>query len=318
MSDFCPQNYFYRVLKCFEISFKNHLINSKKKISGFKFNMKLHRVYFTKKYATGSLAQRYDTLQKYSSQIYSAVMDKYDATLKKNNWQLGGEANEFIPLHTLEKIIKKIFPEKLSFKIKQKKDKVFIRPCAAETINYYINSHFIMTKINLPATNRKLNIDQVPILMHEITHLLDFALNPIIPKIDMKLCKKRMYADMQNWYYELLYTDREIPIEQIENEIKKILRYLSIKDKLLVLKYFKLYLNSEKKAYEATKIYCDKLRTEHCRNLTYDDTYEKKCRIDEKIKLINKIRYEIISEGRKWYKQVICRLRYLNHHTDCA
>ena len=253
--------------------------------------MKIKGINFSTKYAAGSVTDRNGAVQKIRDKIFTNVLNEYPNIIEL-------DASKHLPISVIKEHIKKFLPEKLKINVRRhQQNRDDYKGCLIRHINSNVLvSHYTM---ELPAEKNKFCIDEIPTLMHELTHLLDFAINPQHNNICEKLVKYNLIEKFKKLYEEYFYTDKKISKFKIYRTTKKGIKEMPAEEKLVFLKAIELGLKTEMNAYGCMKKYADTLRIKKQRRICYNSGYYKKLNFEKKLKLIEKMRYKIISNERK-------------------
>ena len=260
--------------------------------------MKIKGINFSPKYSTGSIGERNKTVQKIRDQIFLHVVNQYDSpkVVKDTHVEFGHK--HYIPINSIKKLLKDILPEKLKFNVKKHP------PTDKEnsgSILQHINEHgdiryYTMT---LPSKKNHLYIDDIPSMMHEVNHLLDFAINPQYQNTIRKIFQKDLDKNFEKLFGYTYYTNNIYNKFKIMKKTKQAIKNLSVEDKLIFLKNLELELKTEQNSYNCMDIYVKKLNQYQKRHLHYRQNIYDTYNFEKKIKLVRKMRYEIIKNERK-------------------
>ena len=249
--------------------------------------MKCNGINFSTMYTRGSQKSRNRIIHKMSDNIYVGVIKKYSTS---------SPDKKFISIKEIKDIFRKILPEPLHLNIKKLIKK---NPDADGSIYTLCSDKGIYGyKINIPVKNNLMHIKNIPILMHETTHLLDFAVNTKHNAVFGKFVNNPMFDKVVELYEKFYYTIEDFSRFRIKYETKKLLKDMTNEDKLLALKYLKLNVETEKNAYDATIFYAERLRMLRRDIRGYDGLKSSDFNFRTKIKLLDKMRYKIIKQER--------------------
>ena len=111
-------------------------------------------------------------------------------------------------------------------------------------------------RISLPVENNLFNIIDIPILMHESTHLLDHALNPKINKnLEKTFIYRGLEDDAVDFYSSHLYNPTcfdfisEAKFINFKKQLRNFLSEFLPKDQIVMLNNFRQSLSMEVHAY---------------------------------------------------------------------
>ena len=144
------------------------------------------RVRLSPKYATGTIQERMKYADRLNEQLFSRVFPLY-----KNK--------DAVEIGRIEEECAFTIPETIDFRIERlsKKD----AESSYSTLNLLFGDDKISAyEINVPTASGKLDISNLPWLIHENTHMLDYILNPKIIKTDEKLCEKDLYDSVNDFF----------------------------------------------------------------------------------------------------------------------
>lgn len=254
--------------------------------------MGIKRINFSNKYATGSIKERREKAEKLSSQIYDVLMDKYQPTKITDTLYL---ETSHIPLKKVEKIISNNLPERLNFYLTSRKSDKNYEACVKTMLN---GNKVFQYRMELPMEKGEFSIFKVPVLMHELSHLLDNAFNPQYRVVVENINKAGIIKDVNAFYKQNFYTLKNVPEKELSKKIKTFLKNLTLENKLLVLRFVKLYMRGEINAHAAEKNYRNKfipyLTSMPLFGFGKNDV--SKYKFKEKIELVDKIRYDLIKK----------------------
>ncbi len=204
---------------------------------------------FTSSYAKGSLSERI----KYANTINTKIL--------KNAIKLFPLKRIHCNAVAMENCYKSCLPEKkniIIYPLKNNKKEKY-----DGKLNFITeNNEFAGYEIELPMkNNEKINIINMPTLIHESTHILDYLLNPKYFINDNKFNKLEEFDKFNSLYENLFYksvqvgkTPEEI-LKNIEEVTKNTLREENSKTKILIYNYIRYSLEMEQHAY-AQDEYC--------------------------------------------------------------
>ncbi len=260
--------------------------------------MKIKKVNFSNKYATGSIEARKKTMEQLRSEIYSAVMKEFSPVRISKN--LSVERTGII-LPKLEKILKENLPEKINFCIAKKDPRKIYDGCILTELD---RKKVINYRMELPIENKELSVFKIPTFMHEVTHLLDFALNSQYKVVVEHLKEAEISGEAYSLYKECFYTKHAEAFDPkiLTKKTNEFLKGYTTEEKLLILRYIKLLMITEVNAFNATKKYSEDL----LKKVNYFPTKWPKLpdyHFSEKIKSVDEMRLKIIKKERNRQKQ---------------
>lgn len=259
--------------------------------------MKTNGINFSPKYSRGSVAKRSEFVRKVRDNIFDNILNQYYPPKSDSNAFGGLNKIHYIPISNLDNFIKDLLPERLKFNLKKTppKTKEYIGElqtrCSENGVSYY--------SIEIPAKKNHLYINDIPYLMHEITHLLDSAINPQYKISFEKLAQKKLAQSAIALYENVYYTNDKYNKFNILKKTYKVLKNLLTEDKLLILKFIELELKTEINAYGCMKKYIDDLRKNHQCRISYNKKAYNSFNFEKKLKLVEKLRNKIILNERK-------------------
>ena len=253
---------------------------------------------FSPIYTRGSTRTHNIIRTQLSERLYSEVMDLF-ASQARTEAKSNPKAGEYISKDQLREIFVKILPEPLNFKIQTSTKKDVKNNLSASMCAISNKQGMEGYKLILPLKDDKLYIEDIPELMHEAGHLLDYALNPQYTANLISIGNKDFYKKLSEIYEKFYYTVTDYSLFRIKRVTKTFLRNLSCKDKLKALKNIKLRLMTESNAYLTENHYWQELRKQR-KGMKKDPppTPLDFC-FREKIRLINRMRYKIVAKERK-------------------
>ena len=252
--------------------------------------MSIPKVKFSYGFTRGSCTERKLKRQALNQKFFSGIMDLYENT-------------DSVSMRIIEKKYKKMMPESIHFSIKK------LLPSEAESILGTMQTEFVHSKLVKyrvkVESGSKLEIKRLPILIHEITHLLDMLFNPkticteeAVEKRNLSEIFKDLYTNNYCQQYESL-EELKKHISIIKKRTKKALKNLSAEDKVLVLNNIKNNLITEINALREEEKYARELKL--MGRDVEEDSLETKSETDileRKLKLVEQIIYRIITDRR--------------------
>lgn len=265
--------------------------------------MKCRGIHFSSIYTRGSQNIRNIKCQEMSADLYQGITklyaEKYCTDVKYK--LLTGQ--ETVSLKKIYELYKKIIPEPLRFSIKKMQN--CNQNCSGNIATHYSKkrNNVIRYKIEIVAPKNEFQFFNLPVLMHETIHLLDFAFNPQYKSVITKVLQKKQYARLHKLYEQYYYTPEYFSTAKIKQVTKQFLKGMCSEDKLLLLKYIKLGLATENRAYKISDFYKRKLKIN---NMTLEcDVFKFK----RKMKLVDKMRYKIIKKERTKIKKELAQTK---------
>ncbi len=259
-------------------------------------NRLLDSVKLPYKITRGSYIER----QQKADRIVNKIFDDIQGQFKNNE----------LSLEKMQKSIDKNIPRHVKIIIKNCEDQDYE---GLSDILYSPQSGKInATTIEIPTKNKKVKIEDLPTIMHELQHVIDQLYHPKYLARNQELKNKSLMTEKYiNLYDEWIY-NKEDPenkkeIKYILTVIKqKILEFLkgkSTSDKINYLQDCKYCLQMEDKAYFTQAKIAKKLKKKH-RKIDKNELLKlnKNYMFQEKIKLINEIAGSIIGKERAIHK----------------
>lgn len=248
-------------------------------------------VNFSNKYTTGSVTSRLKTVEQLCSSIFWDVIKEYKP-IKAGNISVETDTLSFLKI---EQMIKKRLPEFINFYI----SKYTIDYGSAEgCVKFNTDCNRIKNyRLELPLENKKLPKERIPVLMHELTHMLDFATNPQHRVVRENMMKRGIIEDAGKFYKENYYTKHHFVKTGLIKNTEEFLKNYTADEKLLILRYIKLNMCSEISAYNATNKYANLLQ-----QISYYMLPMRKYpnfHFKEKVDLVNGMRYKLIKKERR-------------------
>ena len=268
-----------------------------------------HTVKFSYKYSRGS----YSDSVKYAQNIINDTISEF----------IDIGYPETISINKIKKIIKKVLPEKKRIDIKPiNKNNPNI--CGSQDYlskknNITMKDSYVGFIINLPINNGQFQLINLPIFIHEFTHVLNSLFTP---KYTAQLFKSESVVNRISCYannipsfskqYDSCYSKTlylkedftskdEIPsiIRRHRKELTRLLRGRTSKEKIVILQNYRYFLQSEKCAYESEQSLYTLLSKY---GLKCDDKLleldSSKYLLDEKIQMLKDMCYEEIQKVR--------------------
>ena len=267
-------------------------------------------VKFSYKYTRGSYA---DSVKYARNTIEETINELIDSC-----------SSETITINKLKKTIKKVLPEKKRIDIKPVNEK---DPDSCGYQDYVTEINKVTGKekycgyiISLPIKNGKFRLSNLPIFIHEFTHVLNALFTP---KYTSQLIKSealveratlRSASNIPNFsiqykdcYDNSLYTKEkfnstdEIPdiLNKRRKEILKMLKNRTGGERIVILQNFRYFLQSEICAYESEQVLYKMLKKY---GISFNkDLFEidiSKCLLKEKIEMLKELCLEEIKKAR--------------------
>ena len=265
--------------------------------------MKVRGINFSNQYTKGSVQSRRNTVERLCSKVFSEVVEAYKPVKAGKGLSMETSSVHFLKL---EQLLKRTFPELINFNIIKNKKSYNYDGCIRTMFDRYSLKSYQM---ELPLINKVLPREKIPVFMHEVAHLLDFAINPQYKMIYESLNKKEIFCETHKLYKDLYYTDKTFQKFQILKKTNKFLKNYTTEEKLLILRYLKLQMLTEINGFSVANKY------ENCVPKCYISSA--KCnrgnnyKFCEKIDLTDKMRYKIIKTERGKNKRKILFHKFL-------
>lgn len=252
--------------------------------------MRTPKVNFSNIYANGSNTVRLQKSQNMTLSIIKKVIEQYKAA-------------DAIPINQIEKLYKINMPETIYFQIKKLSDSEQ-QACGGRMATVYNKENLAINyKICLPAKNNLLQFKDINILVHETTHFFDGIMRPKYNKNGETVYNKKL-GDFADVLYDNVFYDAnldsdfaQIGIKEAEKITKNYIKDLDTKEKLCVLNYIKLMLETEQNAYTTEKKCVTALKAAGYNNIN-DYSEFSIFNFDKKIEMLNKLIYKIILKER--------------------
>lgn len=225
--------------------------------------------------------------------------------------EISGQLNtKGISLSRLSKIIKRKLPKNFGLFVRKNKDS----GSGGELNRIYSKNNFIVKQsleLNL-GENKSIKQLQIPTIAHEIRHLADSIFHPkflireqLIAQKNLDTAKFLDFYDEQIYVKEIFYgkKDKKRILKSIKHNTQKMMRGLSIEDKINLLQNMRYNLISEKNAYGQGAKYAKKLYKQNM-DVYEDELYNpsKIYMFDEKIELYKNMAFELIQKARRIHR----------------
>ncbi len=162
-------------------------------------------------------------------------------------------------------------------------------------------------EISANKKKKRMHVSDIPFLMHESTHVLDYLLNPktiiSVKKMEEKDIFQKDYYDLfTNCFYPkegIPASQKDEKLAEIDAKMREMLSEVPFDEKITFLNYIKHNLEMEHHAYEQENKFAnillkrDQLVWEECL-----DNWNKYLYFPEKIEIINKYLAEEIAKER--------------------
>ncbi len=216
--------------------------------------MKVKGINFSYNCSKGSKNSRIKAMEEIRTAVYENVIKEFSRPRSANSTY----KKEYIPISKLTSLLKEKFPEPINFVVKK------IQTCRKKSYDGVVlscirNGLTKYYKMEVSAEKNLLPIYQLPTLLHETTHLLDFALQPQYRAVNEKLAQKGLLDKVCDFYSKNLYSSEKVSKHKIGKRIKNFTENMPVEDKLLTLNFFKLHMETEIRAYGASKQYTKKI-----------------------------------------------------------
>lgn len=242
---------------------------------------------------------------------YLERQQKADRTINKIFNDIQGQfKNNELSLDKMQECIDKNIPRHVKIIIKNCEDEDYegFSDILYSTQSGKINA----TTIEFPTKNKKVKIEDLPTIMHELQHVIDQLYHPKYLARNQYMANKNLFSEKYNNLYDEWIYNKEDPenkkeIKYILSVIKqKILEFLKGKatsDKINYLQDCKYCLQMEDKAYFTQSKIAKKLKKKHLK-VKQEDLLKlnKNYMFQEKINLINEIASSIIGKERAIHK----------------
>ncbi|MBR6099150.1 hypothetical protein IKP85_05325 [bacterium] len=260
-------------------------------------------VKFSYNIAKGSVEKRLAQTRQLDEQLYKLIVNSQKQNPTGN-----------VLLADLRNFVADILPEDKSLLIRptNKKDLKFMEAGA----DYLYDSKGNITGhiLELPLKRKKLQLGNVPTMLHEMTHIFDKMLNPKTIARTIKLSRELEgfkghfgHVDQYNNLYDKLYGLKEEQfttaeekfaiLKTREKEIRKVLEHKKTETKLNILQNLRYQLGLELNAYTIENEYIDRM-TPKGEDLSMVKTDVDKYLFRETIEIIEQIMREVIAKER--------------------
>ena len=241
----------------------------------------------------GSVQQREQAAIHLVDKFYRNFSQKFDSKGK-------------VPFEEVQKSVDEVFEKKLHVKSKPLIASDF--EGLSDILYSPYSGNIIATTIEVSPKKGKLDLSDIPTVLHEFQHLADQIYNPKILSRDQHMTNKGLYINKYSDLYEnYMYVREEFTnekdkrniIKQLENKIRKFLRCKSANEKLDYIQDARYSLMMEDQAYKTQRKYAKQFKKKNKPVKDYDlDNENKMHMFEEKIALLNKLGFEIIKKER--------------------
>lgn len=250
----------------------------------------------------GSIEKRNNSVRKINDRIYNEILENAE--------------NNVIHVDDIIDIVQYVLPERKKIKIcnigKKEKKRAY-----ADVINDY-KDDYSGHEIGLPLKKLKMKIENLPIFMHEITHVLDDLYNPKFTKRqhDIESAAKKMgdvevktvYEKGLTLYENDIYkrekfkndNDKKKIIEELSQKVKKYLSGKTVDEKIDYIQNTRYFLQSELNAYTTDHIYAKRMKDAGYKidMSDYEGNVEN-FMLREKLVMLKEIGGDIINKARR-------------------
>lgn len=271
-----------------------------------------NQVSFPLDYIKGTEEQRFAYSRRLTEDLFQKVYDLFP-TKETNLWVTKTIS---VSKKIIEKKIQEILPKSLNIKISNLID------TNKHTHDESGSCYFVWTEKNgiynidekgiwMPlAENKKICADNMYILLHEFTHIMDYTINPKICLREAKISFNKTFPS--DLFFKYINTDNKkfnfINKAMFNTELERYMRDLSDEQKVDILQMMRYAIKSEINAYSNGLNYQTEI-DRHCgidRNLKSDKQRLSEHDFDRKLIFINKKLSRTLSKTRK--KQYLKRL----------
>ena len=262
-----------------------------------------HTAKFSYKVSRGSIQNRLDKSKELTVKVFEEIKN-----LNK------GTPIVSISLADIRNIITSVMPEHKPIIIRPLRKSEYKTMEAAADYIYDSGDNIVGHLLELPLKRKKLEISDVPTMLHELTHIFDKMLNPKIIARTTNLSKDIEYGtfssghvDSYNKLYDKLYpikeekfknlAEKNAILQKTEQEIREYLRHKKINTKLNILQNLRYQLGLELNAYTIENEFIDRM-TPKGEDLSFLKTDVDKYLFREKIDILKRIAFEVIAKER--------------------
>lgn len=256
--------------------------------------MKVKGINFSYAYSRGSKVERIEKTWQLGQQVFDRVIQKFDEQTSVPIEQ------KSIPISNLRGLLKENLPEMLKFSVKKTPKEEKVVGSLTSTYNSTAPKRYIM---EVPAEDNKLFIRHVSTLIHETIHLLDRALQPQFQAVESQMSKRGLSYRFSKFYNEVFYTNKGYSKFSTKRKTNKFLKGMSIEDRLLALRFFKLNMETETRAYQASNNIDKSLVNADKDKIFMNQLAYQNYNFERNIKLVDKMRADIIKKERNKIKR---------------
>ena len=254
--------------------------------------MKTPKVKFSYNYSKGSALNKTLKSRALSENFFYGLLKLYNG-------------RKTVPLREIERCCKTMMPEAVYFEIGKLPYDEWDEQGACLSSYLKDNGQILRYKLQVQAEENCLNIEGLPSLIHETTHLFDTLLMPKTLKTLEKLTNsnndERIYSLFSRYYYNGNEDNmaKNTSLWNIKMQTNKVIKNMNIKDKLIALNYIKETMQTE---FNAMKM--ESMCSEYLKDMGKDtDSYtfeemDKLYQYEKKIDLINKMINKILLDER--------------------
>lgn len=242
---------------------------------------------------------------------YFERQQKADATINKLYQELQGRfKKQELTIDKMQECINETLPNHVRIIIKDCQDKDFD---GFSDILYSPKSGKInATTIEIPTKNNKVNIKELPTIMHELQHVIDQLYHPKYLARNQHMENNKLFTEQYNLLYDGWLYNFEEPgskkeikyiLEVIKQRLLEFLKGKPTSDKINYLQDCRYGLQMEEKAYFTQSKIAKKLKKKHL-PINKDDLIKenKDYMFHEKIQLLKEMASTIIGKERAIHK----------------
>ncbi len=246
---------------------------------------------FSYNVAKGSMKTRYDKIRSVSDKVFDGIVEKIH--------------DDKIDINDIATVTENALPENKMIKItKLENGDEFGGGCSYMTKN----GKYVGQTIEVPTKDGKIDVEALPVYMHELTHALDTLYNPKYTARTQMMKKRHMYDRRysqcfdDSLYREEEYKnamDKSVLLNRRKYEIRQWLAGRSTSEKIAGIQEAKSMMETEIKAYGSEEIYAKKMQAKGLKVPV--DEYEnndERFLFKEKLQILNDMGKDIIHRER--------------------
>ena len=256
------------------------------------------------RYSKGSIIERQEKSDKLVNNLYKNIKGRFK--------------NDELSLSELNQCVKELLPAKVNLIIKSMEENDDFM--AYSDLLYSTKTHKIKyITIELPTKHNKINIKDLPSLMHEFQHFTDQQFHPKYLSRNQSITNKNLSTEKYNNFYENeIYSyeqpeskkDRKYIINRFKQMLNKFLKDFTLEERLEYIQDSRYTLQMEDKAYFTQQKYAKRMNKQHLQTNPEDLLKENdNFMFSEKIAILKELGFDTLYKIRTNHKRELNKLK---------